>query len=277
MRGQSSSCAKMSTRGGAMLRAFSDLKSLSLGAIDGDIGTVKDAYFDDRHWTLRYLVATTGSWLSGRTVLLVPQAIRGVGWERKRVDVDLTCEQVRDAPGIEFDKPVSRQQEASYFDYFGYPYYWSGPTWGGLGATGGAEIAAAQLAQRAEAASRKERDEDKGDPHLRSAEEVHGYTIKAQDGELGSVKDFLFEDTNWSLRYFVLDTRKWLPGRKVLISTDWIENVSWESRAVEVAMLREEVRASPEYDPNDLRPEQEESLHRHYGREAQRPTRVQIR
>ena len=110
-----------------MLRAFSDLKSLSLGAIDGDIGTVKDAYFDDRHWTLRYLVATTGSWLSGRTVLLVPQAIRGVDWEHQRVDVDLTREQIRDAPGIELDKPVSRQQEASYFDYLGYPYYWSGP------------------------------------------------------------------------------------------------------------------------------------------------------
>lgn len=261
-----------------MLRAFSDLKNLSLGAIDGDIGTVKDAYFDDRHWTLRYLVATTGSWLSGRTVLLVPQAIRGVDWEQQRVNLDLTREQVRDAPGIESDKPVSRQQEASYFDYFGYSYYWSGAMWdGGLGVSGGAEIAAAQLAQRAEAEARDRRDEEKGDPHLRSAEEVHGYTIEAQDGEIGSVKDFLFEDTNWSLRYFVLDTRKWLPGRKVLISTDWIDRVNWESRAVAVAMLRDEVRASPEYDPNDLRPEHEESLYRHYGRESQRSTRVQIR
>lgn len=148
---------------------------------------------------------------------------------------------------------------------------------GGLGVGGGAEIAAAQLAQRAEAEARDRRDEEKGDPHLRSAEEVHGYTIEAQDGEIGSVKDFLFEDTNWSLRYFVLDTRKWLPGRKVLISTDWIDRVNWESRAVAVAMLRDEVRASPEYDPNDLRPEHEESLYRHYGRESQRSTRVQIR
>ena len=259
-----------------MLRAFSDLKNLSLGATDGEIGTVKDAYFDDRHWTLRYLVATTGSWLSGRTVLLAPNAIRGVNWESQRVDLDLTLEQIRNAPGIDVDKPVSRQQEAAYLDYFGYPYYWAGPTWSGLGVTSDAHIAAAEMTRRADETTRAERDEDRDDPHLRSANEVHGYAIAAQDGEIGSVKDFLFDDANWSLRYFVLDTRKWLPGRKVLISTDWIESVSWETRTVGVAMLREEVRASPEYDPDDLTPEHEEVLHRHYGREPQ-VTRGQIR
>lgn len=260
-----------------MLRAFSDLKSLALGAVDGEIGTVKDAYFDDRHWTLRYLVAKTGSWLSGRTVLLVPDAIRGVNWDVQRVDVDLTREQLRNAPSIDFDKPVSHQQEAAYRDYFGYPYYWAGPMWGGLGATAEVNIAAAEMTRRADAQARSEGDKDQGDPHLRSANEVHGYAIEAQDGEIGSVKDFIFEDADWSLRYFVLDTGRWLPGRKVLISTDWIERVSWGQRTVEVAMLLDEVRASPEYDPSELSPEKEATLYRHYKRTPNERVRMQIR
>lgn len=260
-----------------MLRAFSAFKNFTLGAADGDIGTVKDAYFDDHRWTLRYLVANTGSWLSGRSVLIVPQAIRGLDWERKRVDLTLTREQVRNAPDIELDKPVSRQHETAYFDYYGYPYYWAAPMWGGgLGSMAEAELAAAESIKRTEENARN-RDQDEGDPHLRSANEVHGYAIKAQDGEIGSVKDFLFDETNWSLRYFVLDTGKWLPGRKVLISTDWIDRVSWDERSVEVAMLLDEVRASPEYDPDELSPDEEESLYKHYGRERNEITRAQIR
>lgn len=258
-----------------MLRAFSAFKNFSFGATDGEIGTVKDAYFDDRHWTLRYLVATTGSWLSGRSVLIVPQAIRGMQWDRERVDVLLTREQIRNAPNIELDKPVSRQHETAYFDYYGYPYYWAGPMWGGLGTIAAAELATAEAAKRAQEDARNE--QERGDPHLRSANEVHGYTLQARDGEIGTVKDFLFDESNWSLRYFVLDTGKWLPGKKVLISTDWIERVSWDARSVEVAMLREEVRASPEYEPDELSPDKEANLYKHYGRERDDITRVQIR
>lgn len=258
-----------------MLRSFSELKNLSLGARDGEIGSVKDAFFDDRHWTLRYLVVTTGSWLSGRSVLILPQAIRGFDWEQQRLDVDLTREQIRSAPGIEFDKPVSRQHEAAYFDYYGYPYYWVGPMWGGLGSVAGANIAAAEMAERERRNAASE--QDQGDPHLRSASEVHRYSINASDGEIGSVKDFLFEDDNWSLRYFVLDTRKWLPGRKVLISTDWIERVNWDAQTVDVTMLRDEVRASPEYDPHELSAEREETLYRHYKRTPHARVQGQIR
>lgn len=257
-----------------MLRAFNDLKSLNLGARDGEIGTIKDAYFDDRHWTLRYLVVTTGGWMSGRSVLILPQALRAVSWDKQRLDVDLTREQISNAPGIEFDKPVSRQHETAYFDYHGYPYYWAGPAWSGLGTLGGANIAAAAIAERERRESRSEKEQ--GDPHLRSADEVYRYAINAADGEIGAVKDFLFDESTWALRYFVVDTRKWLPGRKVLISTDWIEQVNWSSETVDVAMSREEVRASPEYDPSELSPDKEESLYRHYKR-TPHTTQAQIR
>ena len=90
-----------------------------------------DFYFDDKSWTIRYLVADTGNWLLGRKVLLSPIAVGKADFSGERFNVKLTKKQVEESPSIDTDKPVSRQHEAYYHDYYGYPYYWSGPyLWG---------------------------------------------------------------------------------------------------------------------------------------------------
>ncbi len=245
-----------------MLRTFSDLKRMSIGATDGELGSIRDAYFDGRHWTLRYLVVNPGSWLTARRVLISPWAIRSVNWQAQRVDVALTREQVKNSPGVDSEKPVSRQYEAEYSDYYGYPYYWAGPlAWGSLHLP--EEAAMADLAlERARKAQQEAREQ--GDPNLRSANEVDGYHVEAVNGAIGHVDDFIFDDASWGLRYFVVDTRNWLPGRHVLISTDWIERVSWESSKVHVVLTRDEVRNSPEYDAASFTQAEEEVLHRYY-------------
>ena len=55
-----------------MLRSIKQLHGAKLGASDGEIGHVKDFYFDDQNWAVRYVVADTGSWLPGRQVLISP-------------------------------------------------------------------------------------------------------------------------------------------------------------------------------------------------------------
>jgi hypothetical protein len=243
-----------------MLRNFTTLKHMSIGAADGEIGRVRDAYFDDHEWTLRYLVVNPGSWLTARRVLISPWAIRDVSWQGQRVDVALTREQVRNSPGIDSDQPVSRQHEAAYYDYYGYPYYWMGPyAWGAV-------MIPKEIAQKGSPGEAAQRATGKGDPNLRSANEVAGYHIEAVDGSIGHVEDFIFDDQTWGLRYFVVDTRNWLPGRQVLISTDWIDNVSWEERKAFVALTRDEVRNSPEYDPASFTEAAEDELHHHYHR-----------
>jgi hypothetical protein len=68
------------------------------------------------------------------------------------------------------------------------------------------------------------------DPHLRSTDEVTGYHLVALDGEIGHVDDFIIDDETWAIRYLVVATRNWWPGKKVLISPKWIESVSWEEQ-----------------------------------------------
>jgi hypothetical protein len=114
-----------------MLHDIKKLEGYAVGASDGELGTVKDMYFDDQHWAIRYLVVEAGGWLSGRKVLISPGAVIRVAWDEDTIDVRLTRQQVRDSPSIDTDKPVSRQHEMEFSDYYGYPYYWEGTyLWG---------------------------------------------------------------------------------------------------------------------------------------------------
>jgi hypothetical protein len=109
-----------------------DLEDYVIGAADGTIGHVKDFYFDDEAWVIRYLVVDTGTWLSSRTVLISPIAIGHPNWLEKILPVSITKEQVKNSPDIDTEKPVSRQHEIQYLGYYGYPYYWGGPgLWAG--------------------------------------------------------------------------------------------------------------------------------------------------
>ena len=114
-----------------MLTNVTFLKGLVIQATDGELGTVDQFYFDDETWAIRYLTVETGGWLGGRQVLISPFSILHTDWPAKRLDVALTKKQVQNSPDINTHQPVSRQHEAEYNRYYGYPYYWGGPyMWG---------------------------------------------------------------------------------------------------------------------------------------------------
>ena len=107
-----------------MLQAIKKLDHCRVIATDGQVGTVRDVYFDDERWVVRYLVVETGSWLSARRVLISPYAVRFIDWQTRAVVVNLTRDQVQKSPHIDTDKPVSRQQEDEFNRHYGYPQYW---------------------------------------------------------------------------------------------------------------------------------------------------------
>ena len=250
-----------------MLRAASGLNGLSIAAADGDIGGIKDLYFDDLSWTVRYLVVDTGAWLPGRRVLISPMSVRGPVADK--VTVDLTQAQVRKSPPVETDKPVDRQQEEALARYYNHSYYWEGPNRWGLLAYPGmppvpSPVATDPVAQEMLA---RERNHVDGDPALRSARDVTGYYIAALDGDLGHVEDFLIDDHAWAIRYMVVDTRNWWPGRRVVLSPEWIKTVSWADSKVYVDLRQDEIKAAPAYDPSRaFEREYEDRLFEHHGR-----------
>jgi PRC-barrel domain len=249
-----------------MLRSFTELTQCTVGATDGDIGSIEDVYIEDQGWTVRYLVVDTGTWLSERKVLVSPMSFRYGDHQPGRLSVGLTRAQVKDSPDVNTALPVSRQHELLFSTHYGYPPYWEGPyRWGG-GALPGF-WAEADIAPRVPTAIEREiraRQEESMDPHLRSAKEIIDYYLEAKDGEIGHVEELLVDDRDFAVRYMVIDTRNWWPGKKVVISPGWVDRVSYEESKVHVGMTRDTVQSAPEYDRDSLDRSFEAKLHAHY-------------
>lgn len=243
-----------------MLNKAKTLKGYKLASLDGEIGTVEEFYFDDQHWTVRYLVADTGTWLTDRQVLISPYALAGANKEEQHIVVDLTKKQIEDSPPLDSHKPVSRQFEEVYYGYYGWPAYWEGPyMWGSY----------PNLVRDREKWSKATYKEKAWDPHLRSTRDVSGHHLQAVDGEIGHLEDFVIDDETWAIRYLIIDTQNWWPGKKVLVSPRWIERVSWSESKVFVSLSRETIKQSPEYTEELLLTrDYETGLHRHYDREG---------
>ena len=94
-----------------MLFSFEDLRGYGIQAADGDIGSVRDVLFEDTTSIVRYLVVETGSWLFGRRVLLAPAAFGAIDHDARVLSTGLTRAQVEDSPGVDTERPVSRQKE----------------------------------------------------------------------------------------------------------------------------------------------------------------------
>jgi uncharacterized protein YrrD len=248
-----------------MLRSLKTLESFTIGATDGAIGKVNDFYFDDQAWTIRYIVVDTGSWLGGREVLISPYGVGTPDWSAASLPVDVTKAQVKASPGIDSDKPISRQYERSYLGYYGYPYYW-----GGVGVWGASTYPGTPLNGMVETGYRgylTSPSED-GDPHLRSCEAVKGYHVHASDGDIGHVQGFIIDDYTWSIRYLILNTSNWWVGHQVLVSPEWIEEISWGESKVITNLTRAAIMASPAYDGAAIDRDAELSIYKHYDRDA---------
>jgi hypothetical protein len=254
-----------------MLRHQSQFKDFAIHASDGAIGTVTDLLFNDATWLVRWLVVDTGGWLSGRKVLLPPSALANVNHIGRQFSVRLTKQQVKDCPDIETDRPVSRQSEASIYDYYGWSPYWGAGSYLGIVGYGGGMVGASVLSRPSPELMQRERELDdaqreKDDPALRSIEEVTGYHVHASDGEIGHVADFLVEDDDWSIHYLVVDTKNWWPGQKVLISPLSVRTIEWDDRLVNLGADRQKIKDSPAYDPlMTIDPIYEKSYRNHYG------------
>ena len=249
-----------------MMRNVKDLRGYAIRATDGVIGTVDDFYFDDEEWNIRYLVVDTGKWLSGRKVLISPSAIGSPDWMLQELPVALTKSQVTGSPDIDTRRPVSRQHEAEYSRYYGYPYYWGGAGFWGMGAYPGSLTAEDAINEELRAAAtHSPRTAD--DCHLRSSNAVIGDQVHATDGDIGHVEDLLVDDQTWAIRYLIVNTHGWWSGRRVLVAPRWIDDVSWSMATVSVDLTRDAIKGAPPYDSEaQLDRQREQALHDHYDR-----------
>lgn len=248
-----------------MLRSLKALEDYKVNATDGDIGSVRDFYFDDEHWTVRYLVVDTGGfWAGPSQVLISPIAFGNVDWTTRKFHLDLLREKVKNSPHIGLDKPVSREYERDYFRYYNWPYYWGyGGVWGDWGYPG--VLAKTPWSEPLVETPPRE-------THRISVREVSGYRIMGSDEEIGHVQDIIVDDESWAIRYLVVDTRNWWSGKSVILAPHWIERIDPATQTVHINLPREVIKNSPEWMPDQpVNREYEMRLYDYYGRPAYWP------
>jgi hypothetical protein len=219
-----------------MLLKVKDLMGYTIKATDGDLGKVKDFYIDDRNWSVRFILIDTGEWLPERRVILSPFAIGKPDTTARVMTEEVSREQVKNSPGIKEYGRITREEEIRLCDYFGWPIYCEDT------ATGGSEPYT-DMEREGPAA-----DEHDIGTHLIGARHLHGFRVEGPDGEIGFVEDMILDDDNWTIRYLAADTRKWFPGRKVLIATEWIERINAAEEKIHADISKKLVHDSPEYD-----------------------------
>ncbi|MDP2304204.1 MAG: PRC-barrel domain-containing protein [Ignavibacteria bacterium] len=229
-----------------MRHNVNSLVGFTISATDGELGKVNEYYFDDKTWSIRYMVVDTGSWFSGKRVLIPHSALGLTDWKNRKFKVNLTMEQVRNSPDIETEKTVTRQHEIDLFNHYGLPVYWGDVFIDG--AVGMIPMPSPEVIKTDFGESNFPH-KSKGDPHLRSTKSIEGYHINAKDGEIGHVEDYVLDDKKWDVSYLVVDTQNWLPGKKVLIPPKRIYLIEWSEQKVYVDLSKEAIENSAEFDP----------------------------
>lgn len=213
-----------------MLRNLGELDGYRVVAGNEKVGKVTDFYFDDQSWQIRYVIVDTGGLFVSELILVSPACFGASDWMDRTIPVHLTREQIEQGPNAMEDPPLSRRMEIELARHYRWPVYWNEPMAVPFGADAEMTIP--------------------GDPNLRSAKEVAGYHIDAKDERFGHLEDVVVDVDDWQIRYLVVDTRNWLPGKQVLVTPGSVSGVDWRPGVVHIELTGEQIRQSPVFDPH---------------------------
>ena len=212
-------------------------------AFDGEVGTVRDAYVHEVQWTARYLVVDTGGWLSGRRVWVDTRSVELMERHLRTVWVSLSRERIESSPRIDLERPISGAQVLQLNRHYGYPAAGSPlmPVESGAGLP---------------------------DSQFRSAREILRCALITADAWVGAIKEIFFDDETWRLPYLIVQTGRWLLGRRVLVPVEHVRAVDWRAHGIKVDQTRQQVEEGREFDAHHPPPgDRESALNRRAGRQ----------
>jgi hypothetical protein len=213
------------------LQGIKQLYGDKLGASDGEIGHIKDFYFDDKNWAIRYVVVETGSWLADRQILLSPHSLGGLDQAGKILRVNLTRKLIENSPPIESRKPISRQYEEDYYRHYGWPSYWQGDAlWGASEfPTAAPTSVTGQMSTTGQIQA-----------HLRSVQAVNGFNVRTGLVATGHICDFMMNAQSWAIGQLVVKTGHRFSGKDIQISTRLVRQIHYDESTVFIDLSRED-------------------------------------
>ena len=249
-----------------MLLSLKELAGFSIQAQDGEIGKVNDFYFDDHEWVVRHLIDKTGFGLLGKQTLITPDVIEMIDLDERRLTISLIREQVENSPSRSEEKPLARDMAKKVADDNLFRRQVSGDQSGDE-----TSFAVALSAQPKIIPFKREMRQDlvPDGPNLHSSNDVMGYQISTNNGQLGHIVDMMIDDETWAIQYLVVGSKKELDDKRILISPEHVDWISWKQKSVSVSLDKEKIQECPNFnlampilnDRKDLLYEQFECVH----------------
>jgi uncharacterized protein YrrD len=244
-----------------MRTTFDHLKHYAISGSDGELGKIKDMYFDDSSWTVRYLVVDTGSWLTGRRVLLSPESITHIDHLNRIVNVGLSRDRIAEAPSVDAHVPVTRHATLAVDQFYGWHHTW---ITGGLidfqvpTANYGPLVTPPEMPEEVRAAWDARRSLD---PNLQSLADVHGYSVEAADDEhkLARFQDAIINEATWRIPYVVVDVGTWFTDKHAIVPVHRVRHLDANRRRTVLDMPAAVFEAAPKFDGVDTLDERQES------------------
>jgi uncharacterized protein YrrD len=235
-----------------MWLCFSAMQGLSVMAQDEAAGSLVDILVNDVNWRAQYFVVEAGAWFFRRSFLIEVEALASIDYDRGVISLQLSRSQLEESEELSEDPPVSLQHRLRRDRAVGWVPIWPAAKMSDVSLTAKAGVPRPFL----------------GDPHLRSLDELLGYELSTTEGGVGRVDDHLIESGYFVLRYLVVRLGSWLSARTTLVSTDWVEKVSWEHQRVTIDVAADLLEEGPSFRGADQLDETAETLlYNHYGRE----------
>jgi hypothetical protein len=223
-----------------MFTGLTTLMKVPLVTTDGEEHQVCSFLFDDRSWTIGFLVANAGSWLSRRQVVVSTCTTDGPDWTKEVIAANLTHQELVRCADIGSVKSVSQQQQLALRKYFGWPDF--DPRW---------YVPAALVPVQREFSAQAN-----DDPHLRNTMDLLRYEVWSTDRRVGILSDFIMEPDSWHIKYLSVKVGDWVYHEERFAPTLSVQNISWGIHRVtlnsrspisrEVGVYRQEVRSRPE-------------------------------
>jgi hypothetical protein len=209
-----------------MIRNYKNMQGSRIHALDGDIGKLKDIYFDDHNWNVRYFVVELGS--SGKEMLVSPKVV--ASFDGEELKIELTKKEINEFPDSEDALPVSMQQQYKARYLFDSASNFSG------------QFAGTPLITHI-----KTNNEDRNvyDPHLLSCKKISDYQLVTHDVGVGDIQDILIDDAFWLIRFLVVEIIDNGETRSIVLSPQLIEEIEWPVLLVSVALDYDELMRKP--------------------------------
>jgi hypothetical protein len=251
---------------------------------DEYIGAIRDLYFDDWQWVVRYVVVELTEPEPSPNVLISPLPFVKVDTARKEITVDLQIEKIRKSPEIDTDLPISRQYEIALRRYYEWPEYWGQNDFldsHDVSKTGDEDTLPMDEVGKPTPGRTDDPDEgfitdtsmefvpDEPDDEetieeefgrseedvtysseLRSFKEIKNYYIQTTNASHSTIEDFIVDDSDWSIKYLIINLRNSNNNEFVLITPQLLQQIDYGATKVFSSISQEQLENAPRFNPD---------------------------